>query len=118
MSSPASSRSAPPPELDGGQQLVIALPYSREEHLAQGALRALVDVHQHGDLLRIIGIERRADPGELQAQGRDLGAEDFRDGQHRGVAAAAQFQRDSDQRMHIAQRAKSGENDPHARREA
>jgi hypothetical protein len=58
--------------LERGEQLVVTLPDGREEHLAQGALGPLVDVHQHGDLLRIVGPKRGTHFDKLEAQRLDM----------------------------------------------
>jgi len=67
-------------------------------------------VHQIRDLLRVIRIERGANLEEFQTQRLDLRAEDLRHREHWHMPAPTHLQRNGDQRMHIAQRAKGGEN--------
>ena len=98
---------------NGSAQLFIALPDRRKQHLAQRALRPLVDVHQLGDLLRIFGVERRPDLHKLETQRLNLRPKNLRHRHHRHMPAPSHLQSDTDQRVHIPQSPKCSENDPH-----
>ena len=100
--------------LDDREQLPIALANGGKQDVAQGALRSLANVHQHGHQLVVFRIEDGADRRELQAQGNDLGPKEIGNRQNRNVAPALQFKSKGYQRMDVAEGTEAGEDNAHA----